>query len=130
MLIDHEVLVKDESLKSSLAKFFSFFEIPLVSASKMCLKVQKVYYRTNFFIGLLNAFLRRIPKEYQKKKSTLLLYFFMLFLNLVSYMMISDFHFLPTPHDLSILDTKRANVWHIVACCTSQYCHSTTKGIL
>ena len=59
----------------------------------------------------------------------LLLYFFMLFLNLLADVKISDFHFLPTLHDLSTLNTKRANVWHIAACCTSPYCHSTTKEI-
>ena len=33
--------------------------------------------------GPLNAYLRHFPKDFQKKKSTLLTYFFMLYVNLV-----------------------------------------------
>ena len=66
-----------------IAKYFSFFDIPLISASKMRLKVQKRALFNSTLFGPSYTFLRHFPKEFQKKKSTLLIYFFMLYLNLV-----------------------------------------------
>ena len=86
------------SWKSTIRKCFSFFKISSGSASKMRLKMKKVgkfqYHGTYPFFTSSNAFLRHFPKEFLKKKDTSISYFFTIYSNLVSKLMISYFEIL------------------------------------
>ena len=85
--------------KITIWKCISFLKIPSGSASKRHLKMKKVgkfqYLWTYPLFTSSNAFLRHFPKEFSKKKDTSILYFFTIYSNLVSKLVISYFEILP-----------------------------------
>ena len=77
----------ERSWKSDIIKYFSFFDIQTGSASKMDVKWKimgkfiKSWTYPQFW--LLDSILRHFLEEFWKSKSSLLLYFFMIFPNLL-----------------------------------------------